>query len=113
MTVGQYLASLAILAVVVVAALLLAVRRGSAMLAATATALLLTATACVWMGSLRGHGPGPARSMITALVAIAAATGVVYLRRHRFNSAGRFVTGALAWLVLVFAWIETAYLLRP
>jgi len=112
MTIGQYLASFAVLACLVVFALMLAARRGAHALTGTGALLALATTAFfVWRAGGRS-GPETARSAAVALAAIAAASLVIYLRRDARGVSRRAVTALLAWLGLVFAWLETAYLLR-
>jgi hypothetical protein len=112
MTIGQYLASFVVLGCLVVLALMLAARWGGLALA-SAGVLIALATAAFFLWRSGGRtGPEPQRSAIIALAAIATAALVVYLRRHARGTPRQLVTGLLAWLGLVFAWFETAYLLR-
>lgn len=112
MTVGQYLASFAIIAAFVVIALLVAIRLGTLTLVGAALGLTIAAAASFWRGAVPTNGPGAARSSVIALLAITAAAGVVYVRRNSTQRGARLLTCGLAWMALMFAWFETAYLLR-
>ena len=112
MTIGQYLASFSILAALTVLGLLAASRRGNLALVAAALAFSALAAAWFWIRSARAHETSAPKPMVVALVAIFVASAVVYVRRSSGGTSGRLLTGVLAWVGLVFAWFETAYLLR-
>ena len=111
MTIGQYLASFTVLSILVVACLLIAVRRGSAILAATAI-LFIVLGATFFRFRPRSNGVYALKTAIITAVAVAIAAVIVYLRRAKQDARGRALTGVLAVLGLMFAWFETAYLLR-
>ena len=111
MTIGQYLFSFAVVAGLVTTILVLAASRSiKALLLASGVVL---AVAVAYFARTRVSGrPGFLRSSVVACAALAVGTLVVYWRRNARTVTGRLVTGLVAWLGIVFAWFETAYLLR-
>jgi len=113
MTHGQAFVALVVAASGAVAALVGAQARWPRHgLGASAAALALAS--CAFF-VLRAGGPSaPAGRLLASiaipLAAVAAGAGVVYLRR---GSRSRLWTGALAWGAVLFAFFESAYLLRP
>ena len=111
MTIGQYVASFTVLGVAVVAALLLAIRRSTAMLLTT-TIVFIVAAAAFFQLRPGSSGVFALKSTMIGAVAITVAAVIVYLRRANQHPRGSALTGVLALVALIFAWFETAYLLR-
>jgi hypothetical protein len=63
----------------------------------------------VWRDATHGAGKA-ALSATLAIVAVAAGTGVIYLRRR---SGRHLLTGMLAWIATLFAYFQLAFMLRP
>jgi len=110
-TVGQYLASFAVVAALVTAILALAASRSWRVLV-LATALFLAAAVAYFVRTRGTGGPGVLRSSIVAAVALAVGALIAHWRRKARTPMGRFASGVLTWAGIVFAWFETAYLLR-
>lgn len=112
MTYAQYFTSFAVISVLVTAALVFAAARG--VKALLLVAFLLMAAAVAYYAT-RAHvtgGPGVFPSSVVAIVALIVGAVIVYWRRNARTTGGRLASGFLAWLGIVFAWFETAYLLR-
>ena len=69
----------------------------------------LCAGLVLWRDAVHGTGR-PALSATLAIVAVAAGTGVIYLRRR---SGRHLLTGTLAWIATLFAYFQLAFMLRP
>jgi hypothetical protein len=116
MTYGQAFVALAIAAASAVGVLIAAHARwqrrglvaGAAALALASGAFFLSRAATA---GHRARGPWTLGSaVVVSLVPVAVAAAIVYLRRGR---GSRLLTGALAWIGLLVAYFESAYLLRP
>ena len=110
-TIGQYLVSFGVFAVLVTTLFVWAASRSIRALL-LAAGLVLAALVSYFARTRASGRPGFLRSSIIACAALATGALIVYWRRNARTLAGRLVTGLLAWLGIVFAWFETAYLLR-
>ena len=113
MTYGQAFIALCVVATASAAVMVMAqARAGTRGLAAAAAALMLVTTGLLasridWSTTLKAHDFG---GILAAVVAIVIAALVVHVRGSRRSKS---LTAALSWVVLMFVFFETAYLLRP
>jgi len=112
-TYAQYFASFGVISVLVAVGLMVAASHGAR---ALLLAMFIFMAAAVAYFTPRAHtasGPGFLRSSAVAIVALTVGAVIAYWRRNARSIGGRLLGGFLAWLGILFAWFETAYLIRP
>jgi hydrogenase/urease accessory protein HupE len=111
-TYAQYFTSFGVISVLVAVGLMAAAAHGARALLLATFIFMAAAVAYFTPRTHTAQGPGFLRSSVVAIVAIMVGAAIAYWRRNARSTGGRLAGGVLAWLGILFAWFETAYLLR-